>query len=122
MLAGPRHTYVYQEHIRTQIRAEREPWGKKIELLISCVDTASERRSVAKEVIFRKCVDGEVHNGPTIAISGQDAQVLMDDLWRCGLRPTEGIGSVGQLAATERHLADMQALAKGLLRKDGVEV
>ncbi len=38
------------------------------------------------------------------------AQRLIDELWNAGLRPAGGIGSVGQLAATERHLADMRAL------------
>jgi len=38
------------------------------------------------------------------------AQDLMDKLWDVGLRPTEGSGRTGALAATERHLADMQRL------------
>ncbi len=36
-------------------------------------------------------------------------QNLMDELWRAGLRPLE-VGSVGQLAATEKHLEDMRTL------------
>lgn len=47
------------------------------------------------------------------------AQELMDCLWQCGLRPTEGTGSAGSLAATERHLKDMQRIAMGLLRLEG---
>jgi hypothetical protein len=39
----------------------------------------------------------------------------MDELWRVGLRPTEGSGSAGSLAATERHLSDMQRIAFKLL-------
>lgn len=39
------------------------------------------------------------------------AQELMDSLWQCGLRPSEGSGSAGALAATERHLADMRQIA-----------
>jgi hypothetical protein len=31
-------------------------------------------------------------------------QFLMDALWRLGIRPKEGHGSTGQLAATEQHL------------------
>lgn len=38
------------------------------------------------------------------------AQELMDSLWQCGLRPTEGAGSAGALAATERHLADLRQI------------
>lgn len=50
------------------------------------------------------------------------AQELMDDLWRCGFRPSEGAGSAGALAATERHLADMRAVAFASLRSNGLEV
>lgn len=39
-----------------------------------------------------------------------EAQQLMDELWRIGLRPTEGSGSAGSLAATQEHLKDMRAL------------
>ena len=38
------------------------------------------------------------------------AQELIDGLWQCGIRPTQGAGSAGALAATERHLADLQRL------------
>lgn len=43
-------------------------------------------------------------------ITPEAAQELMDDLWRCGLRPSEGSGSAGALAATQRHLEDMRTL------------
>jgi hypothetical protein len=35
----------------------------------------------------------------------------MDLLWNCGLRPTQGRSSAGQLDAVELHLADMRAIA-----------
>jgi len=43
----------------------------------------------------------------------------MDELWQCGLRPSEGSGSAGSLAATERHLADMRKLAFHALKVQG---
>jgi hypothetical protein len=46
--------------------------------------------------------------------------MLMDQLWQCGLRPTEGTGSAGSLAATERHLKDMREIAFGLLKNEAV--
>jgi len=52
----------------------------------------------------------------SLSISLEAAQTLMDDLWACGVRPTEGKGSAGALSATERHLEDMRILvfeAKG---------
>lgn len=43
-----------------------------------------------------------------INLSRAAAQELMDTLWTCGVRPTEGSGSAGSLAATEKHLKDLQ--------------
>lgn len=43
------------------------------------------------------------------------AQQLVDALWQCGLRPSEGSGSAGALKATENHLKDMQELSRRLL-------
>lgn len=62
-----------------------------------------------KEPVF---VEVEEDAVPPIAIRLPDiaAQDLMDRLWKAGLRPTEGSGSAGSLAATERHLKDMQRL------------
>jgi hypothetical protein len=48
---------------------------------------------------------------PFLQLEMAEAQRLMDVLWDCGLRPSEGSGSAGSLAATERHLADMRQLA-----------
>jgi hypothetical protein len=48
---------------------------------------------------------------PTLSLRTATAQHLMDQLWQCGLRPTEGTGSAGSLAATQRHLDDMRKIA-----------
>ena len=47
---------------------------------------------------------------PCLELALTESQRLMDELWNCGIRPTEGAGSAGSLAATERHLSDMRAL------------
>jgi hypothetical protein len=43
------------------------------------------------------------------------AQELVDALWQCGLRPSEGSGSAGALRATEAHLKDTQEFSRRLL-------
>jgi hypothetical protein len=50
-----------------------------------------------------------------IQLPRETAQQLMDALWQCGLRPSEGTGSAGSLKATETHLKDMQDFSKRLL-------
>jgi len=47
---------------------------------------------------------------PALVLDKTKAQQLMDDLWTCGLRPSEGTGSAGALAAVTRHLEDMRTL------------
>ena len=52
-----------------------------------------------------------------ILTTGQDAlQTLMDELWHLGIRPTEGHGSTGQLAATEKHLDHTTRLLENTLQ------
>ena len=64
---------------------------------------------------FQELKDGDYFN-PGIMLDDQAAQQLMDDLWRGGLRPTEGRGSAGSLVATERHLEDMRSLVFNKLK------
>lgn len=44
-------------------------------------------------------------------------QSLMDQLWDCGIRPTQGAGSAGSLSATQSHLNDMRTL---LFKQQGI--
>jgi hypothetical protein len=56
---------------------------------------------------------------PFMRLTAEAAQRLVDELWLCGVRPSEGSGSAGSLAATERHLNDMRAIVANSL---GVEM
>lgn len=46
----------------------------------------------------------------TMRLRPDEAQQFMDELWRVGIRPTNGAGSAGQMSATEKHLEDMRRL------------
>jgi hypothetical protein len=90
--------------------ANRADYGRLVHLFIQKVDLSGVFR--ANPLTFStECIDDSVLIvDPTITMSAQDAQVLMDELWRCGLRPTEGSGSAGSLAATQDHLRDMRTI------------
>lgn len=47
---------------------------------------------------------------PLFSFDPTTAQRLMNELWHLGIRPTEGHGSTGQLAATEKHLNHLERL------------
>lgn len=102
-----------------EVRAAVESYGRDIGIRIANIDSYGQV-SVVEKLDF-VAVDEDAYTSPTFALRREQAQQLMDELWNCGLRPTEGSGSAGSLAATERHLKDMQAVAFGLLKRQGVE-
>lgn len=100
------------------IHAKRELWSDDI--AIHMAEKKQNALFVAMAVTFTEQPAHYAHD-PFLRLRTTEAQRLMDELWNCGLRPSEGSGSAGSLAATERHLKDMQSIAKGLLRKNGIE-
>lgn len=106
---------------RIEVRAETRQFDRLVDLYVGEFDEYGSARAIADPVVLRPVEDGALIYEPTVSLRREQAQMMMDELWRCGLRPIEGSGSAGSLAATERHLKDMQAIAMGLLRKDGVQ-
>ncbi len=60
-------------------------------------------------------------DGAGLSLRMDEAQRLVDELWDAGLRPSEGSGSAGSLAATQKHLLDMRMIAFAALARDGIE-
>lgn len=89
-----------------KIRAMAAPWWAGVEFLLM------QGKSYGVEVIMKtRAPDEEACRvDPTFRLEMAEAQLLMDDLWNAGLRPTEGHGSAGALAAVKYHLEDMRAL------------
>lgn len=100
-----------------QIRASRCPYsfGEMIDLRLFDPETRSYAKFCALEMVQPKPEDGPVEIPPALRIKKSDAQMLIDTLWDCGLRPSEGSGSAGQLAAVQDHLKDVRSLAERLL-------
>jgi hypothetical protein len=88
---------------RVVIRAIMAPWYRGVQFLIK------QGRATAEPIVMKERNEGEIRS-PSFELQYEDAQTLMDDLWQAGLRPTEGSGSAGALAATQRHLEDMRTL------------
>lgn len=95
-----------------QLRAWKEGFGEWINCF--AIYRGLDRKAFyAKPVEFDEVTpenDGS-YREPTFRLDATTAQQLMDDLWQCGLRPSEGSGSAGALAATQRHLDDMRKIA-----------
>lgn len=100
-----------------------EMWGDTVEILMWAEhqrESGSRAIAVGQPVEFKTLTDADeqLKPLPTLTMGRIAAQNLMDELWHVGLRPTEGTGSAGSLAATERHLADMRALVRKALNAD----
>ena len=100
---------------KTEVRAFPAPWWGGVEFSIRRTDLVSGRNYVLLNPEFSVLEDGGEIREPSIRMSTDAAQTLMDDLWNCGIRPTHGHGSAGQLGATERHLEDMRRIVEGNL-------
>lgn len=87
--------------------AERSRFGAGVS--IHLLQRIGGNVAVAKPLVMEKIEEGHFAE-PCMTLDITSAQRLMDELWQCGLRPSEGTGSAGALAATERHLADMRRL------------
>lgn len=91
-----------------EFRVERSGYMLRSNVWIVNRDTHS--LGVAAPVVFHETARNEVPE-PTLSISDNEAQQMIDELWRAGFRPTEGTGSAGALAATQAHLTDMRKIA-----------
>ena len=91
-----------------RVYANLSPWNRYVEFLL--VQKIDGERYIAKPVEMKQ-VSGENVEDPTFRLGMDEAQELIDQLWNCGLRPSEGSGSAGSLAATQKHLEDMRKIA-----------
>jgi hypothetical protein len=99
------------ENLRdVSIEVQLAPWQSGVEVFISALDLPRSKRYVVRELEFDELEPG-LTCAPLFELSMKDAQHLMDSLWFCGLRPSEGTGSAGSLEATQSHLEDMRKIA-----------
>lgn len=84
-------------------------WGDMFAVRMG-VETSNGNWAIAQNVDFKVEEQEGTETRPAMMLTRDDAQAFMDELWNVGVRPSEGTGSAGSLAATERHLADMRAL------------
>lgn len=103
-------------YLNYQARAVSAPWNRGIEFLVFATDRLHESY-IAQPLVFEKYELGTKSEDPTFLLPIEMAQTLIDDLWHCGLRPSEGTGSAGALAATQKHLDDMRTIAFDLLKR-----
>ena len=106
-------TMQYEYYIR------RHEWSDSIALNVAGV--LEGKRYHMQSPSFKTVEPGEALPAkPTLTLSRESAQLLMDDLYRIGIRPSD-VGSVGQISAMQNHLNDMRQLIFGNGKKSPEE-
>lgn len=72
---------------------------------------ADRNMAVAEAMTFRVYEPGEQTNPAPVQLTHSEAQELIDRLWACGLRPTEGKGTAGLIEAMKEHIGDLRKVA-----------
>jgi len=85
---------MFQDSIRIWLREKNVngEWAFLTDLVFTIVPPDSAESIEYKSILF-----------PVEA-----AQQMMDELWNCGLRPSEGSGSAGAMRQAEDHLATLK--------------
>lgn len=99
-----------------EARAHAAPWDRSVEIAI--IKRMPEGRKAYAKSLTMETVGTGVAIQKAFSLEYEAAQKLMDDLWDAGLRPSEGSGSAGSLAATQKHLADLKQIAFHVLKID----
>jgi len=96
------------DRLPIELMARREDWAEGISVYMR-QKAVGNGVIVAGPVVMTPHVIGTLIE-PMLRLGIQQAQQLIDELWQCGLRPSEGTGSAGAMAATQKHLEDMRTL------------
>jgi len=98
------------------VRVDRDAFnfnGVSIYLAKRIVDCGVETVAIVQPMLMEVVKDPRdcgTRKPPAIEMTNEDAQRLMDELYNAGIRPTEGVGSPGQVKALQDHLADMRKI------------
>ena len=94
-------------------RDPMDPYDEDVRFYLRERNAETQTIGIVRPLVLDSVPISEVNGrivDPTFRLDSRQAQRMMDGLWECGLRPSEGSGSAGSLAATERHLTDMQRI------------
>ena len=95
---------------------QKDFWGRGLQFYMYLDYTGKDKVQAVTdfEITERDAYDSSTE--PVCTMSGQDAQELFDQMWTMGMRPSDGDASIGQLAATQKHLSDMRKIVENKLK------
>jgi hypothetical protein len=99
---------VFLPHL--ELRCYRPPYCRGVAFLLAEVTNDRITAAAAQPVTMAKVEDELADLKPTFELGEKSAQMLLDQLWEAGIRPSSHEGNLGALAATQKHLEDMRRL------------
>lgn len=71
---------------------------------------SDDGRAYMSDITFQRAEEGvAIPDNKFFRLDDTQAQALMDDLWSCGVRPTDGAGSAGAMAQAQEHIGNLLA-------------
>lgn len=99
---------------RLRFRLQRLPWMDGVSIFLRNVMVMDGQSIVSRPepIVMKQITEPELGSvfEPLLQLERDEAQELMDELWYCGIRPSEGTGSAGAFTAVQAHLKDLQRL------------
>ena len=97
-----------------RVRAQSAPWSQTIEFWLFERQSIGEVQLTGEKeyaIGFNPLVDDGNRIPATFCLKPNESQVLMDDLWNAGMRPSEILSPVTAEAPLKEHLKDMRSIA-----------
>ncbi len=93
--------------------AIQENWASDfVEIFIYESQSPTPHKRIVTAVEF---TDSELDEGycadPSFRIKREEAQQIINELWRIGFRPKNGNGAVAHTEALDKHLQDLRTIA-----------
>lgn len=94
-----------------EIYVQDQPWALNLGvwLVNRCEDGT---KGVAAPVVFAPLPDG-TSAPPSLSLSREAAQDLMNRMWQLGIRPRDGEGTLAHVGAMKDHIEDLRKVAFG---------
>lgn len=83
-------------------------WG--VRLFVSRQQGSNLYIATPPPMHFEKVESCQTPKDPTFRLARSEAQTLLQTLWDCGYRPSDGEGTGGHVNALKYHLEDMRRL------------
>ena len=110
-----RREYIPRE---IRIRVQRESWGPGLQVYVQGEQCAKNIYLGAGFEVQKWASDNHTTEPYLPGMDDNRAQELMDELWRCGVRPSDGRRTDEAMGALGNHLEDMRKIAFRLF--DGI--